>query len=692
MLMAVLLGLHIPTSCFAQSSTYWYVDGLPNIWYYQPDMFAFKCYNGTAFTGTSDSTIIDSIVHHIERQDKAVEVYFKPTATPAEILAQMQSMWNSGQIEMPYLTLTQNPSVPNDAEQWYTIDNILLVNFVDPYPNATDLANFMIALGLTPYSTPDAALPTLTQGPSYTYAFTIDVVTDPVGSSYPAEYFAQIARQAFSNFSGFVANAEPNIVNNRVAHRPSNVLSTGSITNTTLSTCPTNDPEFGVLNHIDNTGTASNIPYNSTSFPLANGVAGADAHICDCWSQGLSGSGIKVGVIGYSYLYFNTNPDMDNRYDATRLWDCTTGLCNAAYTAWNANTTSALGFGSTHGIAQIIGANGNDNFGTVGVAPEVNLRVYEIGNGGGGSYQSTFSTVAATSALQQALGDYDDIVVMDWFFPNQFPSINAEIGHLYSQGRYGKGTVLIAPAGHDEYDSVGLSIPMYPAAMNGGGHNPDVIGVIASNRFDQRCDREDNLATGGPYTCATNYGSIYEIAAPGPALPYAFKYPSSPGYAYLTYDEYPETGALGTVAGVAAMILEKDTTLTQNLVRNAIIFGADQVGGYSYANGPSVEMGMGRINCGNSINYIIGSSIKNQDEWGLNVKYTENTWLLTAKTSSSTNRKLILSDILGNQIAVYPFEGNSIEVPFAALAKGVYLLTIDYNNAQANQSVKVVHY
>ncbi len=120
---------------YAQSSTYWYVDNLPDVWFYQPDVFAFKCWNGQAFTGTTNPLLVDSIVHHLDRRDKAVEVYFNPSATPLQRIAEIQSIYGSGQIEMPYITLTRDTLVPRTEEEWFVLDNLILVNFKVNYPD-----------------------------------------------------------------------------------------------------------------------------------------------------------------------------------------------------------------------------------------------------------------------------------------------------------------------------------------------------------------------------------------------------------------------------------------------------------------------------------------------------------------------------------------------------------------------------
>lgn len=684
----------------AQTSTYWYADGLPDTWFYQPDIFAFRGINGSAFTGTTDSTIIDSIVYRSSRPDKAIEVFFKATATPTQKLDQITELWNSGQIEMPYLTLTRDFTAPRTDEKWYVIDNILLVNFTDPYPDSADLANFMGVLNLTPFQFPSATLPTLTQGPSYTYMFTVNPEPDgPPGTYYPAEYFAAVARDAFTSFNGLVANAEPNIVNHRIPYEGVPTTFGAASGTTTLATCPTNDPEYYHLNHIENTGTFNNIPNNQAgvqSPPLPTGVAGADAHICGCWNQGLSGAGVKVGIIGYEYWWINGNPDLAGRYDQNKLWDCSSGMCNPAYNDW---MTYPQFYGShcgqSQGLAQIIAANAN-TYGTVGVAPNVTLHAYELSTGnyltGGGG---TFSTAAAVSALNKALADLTDIVVLQWFADPTSPIatspfIKAEINNLGVYGRNQKRTILIAPAGHWNSGTVGTNVPMSPANILGGPHTANVIGVIASNRMDVRCDFEDLTQSSSPYTYPTNYGSIYEIAAPGPALPYANKVPTQPNYAYLVYDYFPDIGAIGTVAGVAAMLLEQDPTLTENELNTLLKQGADKVGGYTYINGESEELGNGRINCENSLN-LLTTAIEAEKTAEIKVHYTAVSWQIEVAHTPQIITSVQLYDMTGRLLNIYPVQHQVTEIPTNMLAKGMYILQLMGKNGQIGKSVKILN-
>lgn len=82
----------------AQSSgLYWYIDGIADYWFVQRDVFAFRCINGQAFTGSTDPNVVDSIYHHANRQDQAVEVYFSQHAQrPDNGSSTYSRFWSGG--------------------------------------------------------------------------------------------------------------------------------------------------------------------------------------------------------------------------------------------------------------------------------------------------------------------------------------------------------------------------------------------------------------------------------------------------------------------------------------------------------------------------------------------------------------------------------------------------------------------
>jgi subtilisin family serine protease len=115
----------------------------------------------------------------------------------------------------------------------------------------------------------------------------------------------------------------------------------------------------------------------------------------------------------------------------------------------------------------------------------------------------------------------------------------------------------------------------YPAS------NANVIAVGATNENDERAD-------------FSNFGNNLTLSAPGVNIfssVFNNSYSSSNGTSF----------AAPIVSGVVALMLSIDPTLTPATIRNILISEADKVGGYSYINGRSNELGFGRINAYRSI-------------------------------------------------------------------------------------------
>ena len=679
---ALLMAVFSAMPVSAQTSgLFWYIDGIADYWFVQPDVFAFRCINGQAFTGSTDPNVVDSIYHHANRQDQAVEVYFNPNSTPSERLAEVQNILTSGQVEMPYLTVTKDTLQPYGEEEWFVLDNLLLVNFAVPYPTSQQLSDFMSTYGLALYSAPSSALPLNSDSVSYTYVFEIVLPS----SSVSAEYFLQLAQDMIENDGDFVHTAEPNIVNFRLNPEAE---ATGPAFQGTLSemhTCPTDDPLYSEMNHIENVGF--NVPYTQPGqFPgMSNGIAGADANICECWAQGYHGTGITVGVIG-SRDFCLTHPDMSSRFDPNLRWDCTGAACVPLV-----SSTTVVGISGMR-MAGLIAAEANNQSGTVGVAPEATVVPYKIGN----NYSSTVSLV---EALKQALIDEVDVLVTDFFNPVFSPTVRDEMLKHFKNGRSTQnsinppGTVIIAPAGFTN-NATGSTADFHPAATV--VFDQDVvyepISVIASNRFDQLCVEELNPASPTlKYALPSHYGSQYDVAAPGPRMPAPNDLAGVGGTPTYTWAFQPHTGAVSTVAGIAAMLLEKDPNQTAMEVRARVIQGTEQVGGYTYSFGISEELGHGRVNCGNSLNLVITSISQRDEVQSLEVAYLADRWRIQHEQSLQGGQ-VQLCNLMGQVLEtaqMVPAQGTT-DFVHTHLSPGLYLLQLRDSQGRLLGSQKVI--
>ena len=115
----VLAFIWIHCEGFSQGTNYWYVNGVPEYWTYQADIFAFKCANGASYAGTYNSAVVDSIVFKGDRRDSANQVYFNINSTSQERLLEIQNFLDYPDFAIPYPVITKIPNGIYTNELWY---------------------------------------------------------------------------------------------------------------------------------------------------------------------------------------------------------------------------------------------------------------------------------------------------------------------------------------------------------------------------------------------------------------------------------------------------------------------------------------------------------------------------------------------------------------------------------------------
>jgi hypothetical protein len=346
-------------------------------------------------------------------------------------------------------------------------------------------------------------------------------------------------------------------------------------------------------------------------------------------------------------------------------------------------------------MAGLIAAEANNQAGTVGVAPEATIVPYKIGN----NYSSTVSLV---EALKQALIDEVDVLVTDFFNPVFSPAVRDEMLKHFQNGRSSQnsinppGTVIIAPAGYTNA-ATGSTADFHPAAtvVFDGDVVYEPISVIASNRFDQLCT-EELYPLGAPwqkYAPPSHYGNQYDVAAPGPRMPAPNDIAGVGGAPTYTWAFQPHTGAVSTVAGIAAMLLEKDPNQTAMEVRTKVIQGTEQVGGYAYPSGISVELGHGRVNCGNSLNLVTTSISQQADIKAIEVAHLPDRWRVSYEQPIRSGQ-LQLCNLMGQVLEtqyLVPAQSTT-DWLHAHLTPGLYLLQLRDGQNRLLGSQKVIKY
>ncbi len=670
----------------AQSdTTYWYENGLPNYWYYQPDVFAFKCLNGADYFGNLDSNVVINKIYRSDRRDSAVEIYINPLSTQQDIQQLVLGIWNSGQLKYVYPAITKNPIALYSAGQYYLVDDLIMVKFADPYIDSLTIANFMSTYNLKKFQFPEH-LPT-TEKHYYTFQL-------PEPSE---EDFIAMARWIRELSSGIVEEVVPNIVNYTMGDMSEpfevdNGDDASSVNYTDINCADLDDKGF-ILNtngwaqrfgtwHITN----PQFTFNTNCGLDPTSTAGADAKICDCWDMGLTGSGVRIAVIGEGIPPLTNHPDLVN-LDRIALVDCSSGVCNIV----NDFSTPAVYSTDLWNLISVMAAEPYNGYGTVGVAPKAKYMIIKTGTTPGSS------TSQAIKAAFQLINknDYNiDIAVTNIATTLNHIAVANEINSLCDNGRANPAydpifspaspnigmSIIASTTGKANFSTTGGSTQdIYPAAYE------KVIGVIGSTPNDTKKEFNDGWGAVCTNEEDVNYGTQYDIAAPGSLV-----YCSNINYLNNSYTtaitDKSRNIAPGVVAGVVAMILENNYYLDRSYIVNILRTSADKVT-YNYTNGLSTEFAYGRVNCGAAINSSPISSVSESISAQSNIYINEYQELIMNFTGniSSNIGTLTLTDMLGRtilsqSIQILPNKIQAISLP-SNLTKGLYIANI-YTNYQ----------
>ncbi|WP_256006805.1 S8 family serine peptidase [Pedobacter deserti] len=332
---------------------------------------------------------------------------------------------------------------------------------------------------------------------------------------------------------------------------------------------------------IEDVRTCANDTYFSQQWALQNtgqsgGTPGADIKMCPAWAVTTGNPSIIVAVVDEG-LEFN-HPDFTN-ISATSF-DSETG------------TSPSILYGA-HGVAcaGIIGATRNNNLGIAGIAPDITLM--SISNSLSGSVSSRMKRA---DAINFARLNGASVINNSWSSDVPYQVIDDAINLATSSGRGGLGCVLTFSVGN-----TGASFILYPSNL------PNVMAVTATNFADFR-----DIANYGPGLDIGAPGfQIYTTDLVGPA-----GYNPSPSPAGDYYSAFGGTSAAAPhVAGVAALVLSVNNSLTYSQVASIITGSADKVGGYTYdSNGWSPQLGYGRLNACKALWEALSLTIMGSDQ------------------------------------------------------------------------------
>lgn len=281
--------------------------------------------------------------------------------------------------------------------------------------------------------------------------------------------------------------------------------------------------------------------------------SGIDINYCDAHAITTGDSSVIIGV--YDLGVDLTHPDINLysfSYDAN-----THSSLSTIYTSANGN--------NYHGTAcaGIIGAKTNNTIGDAGIAPDCPIMSISF-------YNTTTTNIR--DAFIVAANNGCSVISNSWSLSSPFAEVDAGISYALSQGRNGKGCVVVFSAGNNDRDSVN-----YPA-----NSNDSILVVGAMSPCGERCNPN---SCDGEYWWGGNYGNKLDVVAPGVKI----RTTDLVGEAGYTPSDYMAafngtSSACPHAAGIAGLILSVNPFLTQKEVVDIIESTAQKVGSYSYTS------------------------------------------------------------------------------------------------------------
>ncbi|MCK9236267.1 MAG: S8 family serine peptidase [Bacteroidales bacterium] len=337
----------------------------------------------------------------------------------------------------------------------------------------------------------------------------------------------------------------------------------------------TNDPFFNQQWGLKNTGQHS-------------GISGADINVCQAWEITRGRDVISVAVLDEGVDL--NHPDLI--HNLLPGFDATGQGSSGAPQGDDAHGTACAG---------IIAAQGNNNEGISGVAPNCRIIPIRIAYGDGFGGWIT-EDIWIANGINWAWQNGADILSNSWGGGDESSLITNAINNAVSNGRDGLGCPVLFASGNNN-GSVS-----YPARLS------SVIAVGAMSMCNERktpssCDGETNWGS--------NFGGELDIIAPGVKI-YTTDITGSAGYDGGNYTSTfnGTSSACPHAAGVMALILSVNRCLTQTEARRILELSCNKVGTYCYnstsgrPNGTwNNQMGYGRINAYNSVRYAFSTQI-----------------------------------------------------------------------------------
>lgn len=360
----------------------------------------------------------------------------------------------------------------------------------------------------------------------------------------------------------------------------------------------TNDPWYSDQWYLNNTGYSGN-------------PADVDIDAPEAWNYTTGSSSVIIAVIdeGVDRTHEDLSAKMVPGYDTTGGYGGATGGSPSGNDAHGT------------GVAGIAAGMSNNSIGIAGICQGCRIMPVRIAyDPGDGSWVTTDAKLANGIAWAYQNGAW--VLNNSWKAGPPSTAITNAINNAKTQGRGGRGSVVVFSAGNDNVSTVS-----YPASLS------TVIAVGASNMCDQRKTATYDLCNGFESGWGSNYGTGLDVSAPGVWLTttdiMGVAGYSSGSINNANYYRYfnGTSGAAPVVSGVVGLMLSANPYLSADEVQAILQNTADNFTG----GGWDTNMGYGRVNANRAVQGALAAFVR--DTAGV---FRPSNGLLYLKNSNNT--------------------------------------------------------
>ncbi|MCW3072215.1 MAG: C-terminal target protein [Bacteroidetes bacterium] len=456
-----------------------------------------------------------------------------------------------------------------------------------------------------------------------------------------------------------------------------------------------NDPQFGVMWDMDNTGSNGG----------AGAVADADVDAPEAWditTGGLTSQGdtIVVAIVdgGFSLTHPDLIPNYWKNYDEipnNSIDDDGNGYIDD-FDGWNASAGNDNWTPQSHGthVAGTVGARGNNGVGVTGV--NWNVKIMPISYGSGGSFEA--NVVAAYSFARDQRREYN--------------VSNGAKGAFVVATNSSFGVDLAMPSAYPlwcaMYDSLGAVGILSAGATANANYNVDVQGDIPTACPSNWLIAVTNTKSNDTRATAGYGATTIDLGAPGTNITSTYYSSGTNNYSSISGTSMATPHVAGTIGLLYSVACPQfianykaDPAGIALMVKDSILGATDPVAALA-----GMTVTGGRLNLFKAVksiqNYCIAAGIGENTANAENAFEISNVYPnpakqnLTVVINTSESADVILSNVLGQEVKRVHNENSVhgkqlVKMDISTLSKGVYFVSLG-NKAKSSAVVKLIIY